>query len=96
MFTLIYNNGELNRPSTMSGFVLENVGESPLLQIDCVTPFKGTERELIQKVCEHLSSIAPDLEVIYNVTQNSSTEQRPEGLFVKYLVIRVDIRSLNK
>ena len=39
MFTLIYNNGELNRPSTMLGFVQANVGKSPLLQVDCLTPF---------------------------------------------------------
>ena len=95
MFTLIYNNGELNRPSTMLGFVQSNAGKSPLLQVDCVTQFKGTEHELIQMVCNHLNHVDSHFEVTYIVTQNCSTEHNAEDFYVKYLVIQVCIKELN-
>lgn len=96
MFTLIYNDGQLNKPSTMLPFLQANAGGSALLQVDCVTPFKGTEHELIQMVCNHLNHVYPHYEVTYNVTQNCSTEQNTEGFFVKYLVIQVCVKGLNQ
>ena len=78
----------------MQGFIMANVGKKPLLQVDCVTPFKGTEHELIHLVCNHLSHVDPHYEVTYNVTQNCSTEQNAEGFFVKYLVIQVCVKEL--
>lgn len=94
MFTLIYNNGELNRPSTTQGFIQANAGKSPFLQVDCVMPFKGTEKDLIQKVCNHLSHVDSRYEVTYNITQNCSIEQNDEGFFVKYLVIQVCVKDI--
>ena len=93
MFTLIYNDGQLNRPGTMLSFLQINAGGCALLQVDCITPFKGTEQELIQKVCEHLNRVDNSFEVTYNVTQNSSTEERLGSFYVKYLVIQVYVSN---
>lgn len=94
MFTLIYLNGEFNRPDTLVSFLQANVGKSPLLQVDCITPFPGTTDDLIKEVCNYLNKIDYGIEVIYNVTQNCSVEQNTEGFFVKYLVIQISIRVL--
>jgi len=80
----------------MLGFVQSNAGKSPLLQVDCVTPFKGNEHELIQLVCNHLNHVDPYYEATYNITQNCSTEHNAEGFFVKYLVIQINIKVLNQ
>ena len=96
MFTLIYNEGHLNRPNTMQGFVQTNAGTNTLLQVDCITPFKGTEHELIHLVCDHLNHVDSRYEVTYNVTQNSSTEQNADGFYVKYLVIQVCVKELDQ
>lgn len=93
MFTLIYHNGQFNRPDTLVPFLESNLGNSPLLQIDCVTPYHGTTQDLTKEVCGHLSKNAPNVEVTYNITQNSSTESNTEGCFVIYLVIQVNIKE---
>lgn len=80
----------------MLPFLQTNAGGYALLQVDCVTPFKGTEHELIQMVCNHLNHVDPHYEVTYNITQNSSTEQIAEGFYVKYLVIQVCVKELNQ
>ena len=74
MFTLVYINGNLNRPETLSTFLQSNIGKCPLLQVDCVTPYMGKEQDLIQEVCEHLNRIDPQIEVTYKTTQNVSAE----------------------
>lgn len=96
MFTLIYYNGQLNRPNTLLPFLESNVGSSPLLQIDCVTPYHGTTQDLIKEVCNHLEKYAPNIEVTYNITQNSSTDSNTDGNFVKYLVIQINIKEVIK
>lgn len=77
----------------MLPFLQANAGKSALLQVDCVTPFKGAEQKLIQMVCEHLNQVSLLYEVTYIVTQNCSTEQNAEGFFVKYLVIQVNVKE---
>ena len=89
MFTLIYNNGQFNRPDTLLPFLQSNVGEYPLLRVDCITPYKGTVDEFISDVCKYLSSVAPEYDVTYNITQNSSTE----GDSVTYLVIQIHVSN---
>jgi phosphatidate phosphatase APP1 len=96
MFTLISYNGQFNRPDTLIPFLESNLGNSPLLQIDCVTPYYGTTQDLIKEVCDHLSKNVPNVEVTYNATKNASTESNTEGCFVKYLVIQVNIKEKNK
>jgi len=39
MFTLIYHNGQFNRPDTLLPFLQANVGMSPLIQVDCIMPY---------------------------------------------------------
>lgn len=94
MFTLIYNNNELNRPVTLLGFIQSNAGKSPLLQVDCITPFIGSEHDLVQKVCEHLNNVDHLYEVSFKKTHNCSIEQNSCALFVYYMVIQVDICAL--
>ena len=91
MFTLVYLNGNLNRPDTLPSFLQANVGKSPLLQIDCVTPFLGTPDELIDKVCNHLNSIDPQISVSFNVIQNVSSETTNTKQLVHFIVIQIKV-----
>lgn len=93
MFTLIYNNGQFNRPDTLVPFLQSNIGESPLLQVDCITPYKGKEADLIRDVCEHLSKVVSSINVTYNMTQNASTESNSNGFFVNYLLIQIHVEE---
>jgi len=93
MFTLIYNKGQFNRPDTLVPFLQSNIGEYPLLQVDCITPYKGKEAELVSDVCEFLSKVDTSIMVTYNMTQNASTESNSNGFFVNYLVIQVHVEE---
>lgn len=93
MYTLVYLNGNLNRPDTLSSFLQTNLGKSPLLQIDCVTPFQGTPDELIERVCEHLNSIDQQIEVSFNVIQNVSSETTNTKQFVHFIVIQIRVNK---
>lgn len=95
MFTLVYLNGNLNRPDTLASFLQSNVGKTPLLQIDCVTPFQGTADELVEKVCDHLNNIDPQIEVTFNIIQNVSTETTRSKHLVNFMVILVRITNRN-
>ena len=55
MFTLIYHNGQFNRLDTLLPFLQANVGMSPLIQVDCIMPYKGIVGQLTDDVCEYLS-----------------------------------------
>ena len=92
MFTLIYNKGQFNRPDTLVPFLQSNVGEYPLLQVDCVTPFPSSKDDLERAVCEYLSKIVSDIEVTPNVTQFPSTESNEKGDFVNYLALQVHVQ----
>lgn len=90
MFTLVYLRNQFNRPETLLPFLQNNVGLSPLLRIDCVTPYQGTPQELIKEVCDYLSSIDPDIEVAYNVTATAGTglSQQP---YVEFLEVQINV-----
>ena len=92
MFTLIYNNGQFNRPDTLVPFLQSNIGEYPLLQVDCVTPFSGRKDDLVKAVCEYLSKIVLDIEVTPNVTPESNTESNQDGNYVNYLALQVHVQ----
>jgi len=62
-----------------------------LLQVDCVTPFYGTEQDLIDEVCNHLNSIDPIIEVKYNFTQNISNEIINNNELVLFFVIQIQV-----
>ena len=96
MFTLIYNKSQFNRPDTLVPFLETNVGEYPLLQVDCVTPFQGRKEDLIKAVCEYLSKIRTDIEVTPNVMQNLNTERKEIVDFVNYLVLQVHVQRTTK
>ena len=93
MYTLIYHNGQFNRPDTLVPFLQSNIGEYPLLQVDCITPYKGKEKDLICDICEYLSKVDPYINVTYNITQNASTESNSNGYFVNYLVIQIHVEE---
>ena len=93
MFTLIYLNGKFNRPDTLSQFLRSNAGESPFIQIDCITPFPGTKDELIRSVCEYLSKIDPEIQVTHNVAVDSRTESDPQGGLVNYLAMQIYVKE---
>jgi hypothetical protein len=93
MFTLIYFNGSFNKPGTLRPYLQANVGCDTLLQVDCISPFKGTADELADKVCQYLNGIDPMIEVIYNYIQNASTESGSNGCLVHFLVIQLNIKS---
>lgn len=93
MFTLIYHNGQFNRPNTLLPFLQANVGKSPQIQIDCIMPYVGTVGQLEDAVCAYLSNLDPQIEVFPNVILNRSTESTSTGQIVSYLVIQIDIRS---
>lgn len=94
MFTLIYINGKLNRPDTLSTFLHSNVGKCPMLQVDCVTPYLGTEQELVTVVCEYLNCIDPQIKVTYSMTQNVSSENTKNNKLVHFLVMQICVNSL--
>lgn len=92
MYTLVYYlNGHLNRPDNLGSFLSSNVGKSPLLTVDCVTPYQGTEKDLIDEVCKHLNRVDPHVKVVYNVTQNISTEVTQSKPLVHFLVMQIDV-----
>lgn len=93
MFTLIYNNGQFNEPDTLIPFLLANVENSPLIQIDCIMPYKGSPEEMMAEVCVYLSKQNIQIEVLPNTIQNSSTESTTFGRVVNYLVIQIDVRN---
>lgn len=93
MYTLIYNNAHFNRPNTLLPFLQANVGKSPLIQIDCIMPYKGTAGQLMDEVCEYLSKQDPQIAVWPNVILNRSTDSSETGQIVSYLVIQIDVRS---
>ena len=96
MYTLVYLNGNLNCPDTLSAFLQTNVGWSPLIQIDCVTPFQGTADELAEKVCNHLSTIDPQVVAELQEIKNTSTDDAKIGHRVNYMVIQMLITSTNE
>lgn len=89
MYTLVYLNGNLNRPDTLSSFLQANVGKSPLIQIDCVTPFQGSPDELAEKVCSHLNNIDQQVEVKLQEIKNASTEAAKTDQMVFFLVLQI-------
>lgn len=93
MFTLIYFKGKFNRPDTLMPFLECNVGKNPLMQIDCVTPYLGTEQDLIAAVCDYLNGIVPQIEVNYNVTMSKNSETNSNGTTVNYLAVQLQVNQ---
>lgn len=93
MYTLVSLNGNLNRPDTLPFFLQSNVGKTPLLQIDCVTPFRGTPEELVEKVCTHLNAIDPQIEVNLQEIKNASAETAKFKQQVSFMVMQIQITN---
>lgn len=93
MFTLIYSNGQFNRPETLPSFLQSNVGMSPLLQVDCITPYKGTKQDLINDVCEHLNKIDSQIEVTYNISCELESTSQNEDCEINYLVFQIQVNQ---
>ena len=66
---------------------------SPLIQIDCIMPYKGTAGQLMDVVCEYLSKQDSSIQVIPNIIQNRSTAVTENGQMVSYLVIQVHVMN---
>jgi len=93
MFTLIYFQNKFNRPDTLVPFLESNVGKDPLLQIDCITPYQGTEQDLIKELCEYLNGINSQIEVNYNVTMSKNSESNNASSKVNYLAIQLQVTT---
>lgn len=93
MFTLIYIKNQFNRPDNLSNFLETNLGESPLLRIDCISPYQGTEQDLVAEVCDYLSTVSPRIQVSFCKTQNVSVEKTKNGYIVNFLVMQIQIAS---
>lgn len=93
MFTLIYFQGKFNRPNTLVPFLESHVGMNPIVQIDCVTPYQGTEQDLIKDLCDYLNGINSQIEVIYNVTMSKNSETSNEGTKINYLAVQLQVNS---
>lgn len=93
MFTLIYHNGEFDRSDTTLAFLRGNVGMSPLIQIDCIMPYKGTAGQLMDDVCKYLSKQDSSIQVIPNIIQNRSAAVSENGQMVSYLVIQIHVMN---
>ena len=93
MFTLIYFQGKFNRPNTLVPFLESHVGMNPIVQIDCVTPYLGTEQALIKDLCDYLNGINSQIEVIYNVTMSKNSETSNEGTKINYLAVQLQVNS---
>ena len=61
--------------------------------MDCITPYKGKEADLVRDDCDYLSKANPKIMVSYNMTQNASTESNSDGYFVKYIVIQIHVEE---
>ena len=96
MFTLIYYQRKFNRPDTLTTFLESNVGKDPLMQIDCVTPYQGTEQDLVKELCEYLNGINSQIEVSYNVTMSTNSESSNSGTKVNYLAIQLRVTAREK
>ena len=96
MFTLIYYQGKFNRPDTLLPFLESTVGKNPLMQIDCVTPYEGTEQDLINEVCDYLNRIDSQIEVNYNETMSKNSESSNSGTKVNYLAIQLQVMAREK
>ena len=92
MYTLVYFNGQFNRPNTLLPFLHANVGMSPQIQIDCIMPYKGSVELLMDDVCSFLSKLDSHIEVIPNVIPICSSERIGTGRVVNYLVAYIDVR----
>ena len=66
------------------------------MQIDCVTPYEGTEQELINEVCDYLNRIDSQIEVNYNVTISKNSESSCGGTKVNYLAIQLQVMAREK
>lgn len=93
MYTLIYNNGQFNRPDTLQPFLQANVGQSPQIQIDCIRPYNGTAEQLEDAVCVYLSKLDSKIEVLPNLILNCISESTKAGQVVNYLVLSIDVRN---
>ena len=91
MFTLVYIQSRFNRPDTLTSFLQSNIGNSPLLQIDCISPYQGTEQELVRDACKYLNTIDPHIEVTYNMTQNISSEEKNDNRWVHFIVLQINV-----
>ena len=80
----------------MTTFLESNVGKDPLMQIDCVTPYQGTEQDLVKELCEYLNGINSQIEVSYNVTMSTNSESSNSGTKVNYLAIQLRVTAREK
>ena len=94
MYTLIYLNGQFNKPDTLEAYLRSNIGQSPLLRIDCLTSYRGHECDIINDVCRYLNGINHQLEVAYCATQNVSTEVKEGYDFVNFLVMQIKVSEI--
>ncbi len=91
MFTLVYIQNRFNRPDTLTSYLQSNIGNSPLLQIDCISPYKGSEQELVRDACNYLNTIDSQIEVTYNMTQNISLEEKKGNRLVHFIVMQINV-----
>ena len=91
MLTLVYIKNQFNRPDILLPFLQSNVGNSQVLQIDCITPYKGLEQDLINELCDYLNAIDPQIKVTYEQTLNVTLESDNNHCDIHYIVVQIRV-----
>ncbi len=91
MFKLVYIKNQFNRPDTLLPFLQTNTGKTTPLQIDCISPYHGTELDLARDVCEYMNGIDPQLEVAYMSTQNISVDTIDNEKVISFIVLQISV-----
>ena len=66
---------------------------NPIIQIDCVTPYLGTEQDLIKDLCDYLNGMNSQIEVNHNLTMSKSSETSNEVTKINYLAVQLQVNS---
>lgn len=90
MFTLIYHKDRFNRPDTLLPFLKNNIGKSPLLRVDCISPYQGMPQDFIRETCNYLSCLDPDINVTHKVTRSVSIVSDNKQ-YIEFIEIQVNV-----
>ena len=91
MFTLVYIKNQFNRPENLIPFLKANVGGSALIKVDCITPFQGSEDDMVNEVCMYLNTVDSELNISCESIQNSSDENNEAKQLVHFMVLQAKI-----
>ena len=76
-------------------FLKANIGKSALIRVDCITPFQGSEEDIVNEVCKYLNTLDSSLNVLYESIQNLSIENDGTKQQIFFLVMQAKISKNN-